>query len=65
MAVCILNVSYIALNEDFGARSRYLSRYSAGCNYLFMPEIPASGAKVLKYGVLMKIDAFVVDMIKF
>ena len=41
---------------DFGTRSRYLSQawksncipqYSVGCNYLSIPEIPASGTKVL------------------
>ena len=40
--------------EDFGARNRYLrqgkviaSHNTVGCNYLSLPEIPASGNKVL------------------
>ena len=43
--------------EGFGARSRYLMqgisnyipKFTVGCNYLCLPEIPASGAKVLIY----------------
>ena len=43
------------LYEDFGARSRYLRKrvsnciphYSVGCNYLSLPEIPASSIKGL------------------
>ena len=51
-----LNFFELCPYEDFGAWSRYLSgisncipQYSVGCNYLSLPEIPASGIKVLIY----------------
>ena len=52
---------------DFGVRSRYLRRgletastlFSMGGNYLYMPEIPASGANVLIYGHTVKLRYYI------
>ena len=31
-----------------------IPQYSVGCNYLSLPEMPASGTKVLNYGMLVR-----------
>ena len=63
-------------HEDFGARSKYqvsqagisncIPQYSVGCNYLSLPEIPTSGAKVLLYCTLytITVDRQLMQMIQ-